>query len=84
MASDVDQVVARGAEIDLHLNVTKCELIHQSQYSPQTSLLRTFIPVGIDEVSLLGAPLVEGSLSWIERLPSVVQGYPTQLINWKH
>ena len=60
VASDVDQVVARGAEIGLHLNVTKCELIHHPQYSPQTSLLRTFIPVGIDEASLLGAPLLEG------------------------
>ena len=60
VASDVDQVVARGAEIGLQLNVTKCELIHHPQHSPQTSLSRTFIPVGIDEASLLGAPLFEG------------------------
>ena len=60
VASDVDQVVARVAEIGLHLNITKCELIHHPQYSQQTSLLRTFIPVGINEASLLGVPLLEG------------------------
>jgi len=57
VASDVDQVVAGGAEMSLHLNVAKCELIRHPSYSQQTSLLKTFIQVGIDEASLLGAPL---------------------------
>ena len=42
VASDVDQVVARSAEIGLHLNVTKYELIHHPQHSPQTSLFENF------------------------------------------
>ena len=43
VASDIRTVIARSAELGLHLNVPKCESIRRSNHSPNIDILKTCI-----------------------------------------
>jgi Reverse transcriptase (RNA-dependent DNA polymerase) len=60
VASDTRTVIARGTELDLHLKVTKCELLRHLNHTLNIEMLKTFIQVDLEDSSLLGAPLFAG------------------------
>ena len=60
VAFDVAEIMRIGAEIGLSLNVSKCELIAQSDAVISDTLLQSFNRVEIEDATLLGAPLFPG------------------------
>ena len=68
MASDVDMFMARGEELDLRLNINKCEIINTINLYLQSDSLKNFIFVMIGESYLLGAPLLAGT-AWTASVP---------------
>jgi hypothetical protein len=57
---DVETVNVFGSSLGLKINIGKCEIIHKTGFAIQTSLLRSFKAVNIENASLLGAPLFPG------------------------
>ena len=70
VASDVQRVVNIGTQMGLYLNLSKCEIVSHPDTAVNDPLLQSFIPVGISDACLLGAPLFIGpSLdeAWLKR-----------------
>ncbi|HSN23938.1 MAG TPA: reverse transcriptase domain-containing protein, partial [Methylomicrobium sp.] len=61
VAKDVQAIIEVGERIGLHLNTTKCEIIHAPEYTVTSRLLDSFVHVPPPNASLLGAPLFNGS-----------------------
>ena len=63
VAADVKEVIEEGAKIGLSLNVDKlCELITHKDTQVDDDILRSFKRVELEEATLLGAPLFNGSV----------------------
>jgi len=70
VAADVKEVIEEGAKIGLSLNVDKCELITHKDTQVDDEILRSFKRVELEEATLLGAPLFNGSVldsTWDDR-----------------
>ena len=74
VAHDINTVFVKGAELGLRPNVSKCELICHSEFTPASLLLRSFIKVTPDESLLLGVPILPAG-----RLDSVLQDCCSEL-----
>jgi len=57
---DVASVMEVGANLGLHLNISKCEVVHSADTNITSDTLKSFLPVKPAEASLLGAPLLAG------------------------
>ena len=60
VTEDVQTVVARGAEMGLHLNCSKSELISHGDVVVQDATLSSFCRFDVTKATLLGAPLFPG------------------------
>ena len=58
---DVALVEEKAAEIGLHLNASKCELICEGSIDGVLSGFEDFLKLRVDEASLLGSPLIPGA-----------------------
>lgn len=70
VAADVQTIVKEGREMGLQLNSEKCEVIAHQQTTISDPLLCSFIPVKVEDATLLGAPLFVGSAlddAWASR-----------------
>jgi len=70
VARDVAKIVNVGSELDLSLNVLKCEFIAHDDLTVTDSFLQTFSRLSIADAALLGAPLFLGSAldkAWSDR-----------------
>jgi hypothetical protein len=59
VARDVDRIKQVGGSMGLHLNDAKCEVILHPNSTD--SVFSQFVPVTLDNATLLGAPLFQGS-----------------------
>jgi len=70
VAKDVERVAEFGQAMGLTLNISKCELITESETVVCDPVLQSFKRVQVSEAILLGAPLTQGPAldqAWSER-----------------
>jgi hypothetical protein len=60
MATDVQRIIDSGAQISLHMNIAKCEIIHSPDTEIKSEILNSFSHICSQNATLLGAPLFEG------------------------
>ena len=60
VASDVERIITEGRAMGLHLNRSKCEIIHPQNMKINNDILDSFVHIPSDNVTLLGAPLFTG------------------------
>ena len=60
VAMDVANLRRAGKEIGLIINDSKCELVHDPNFTYPFSAFQGFAHVNPNQVSLLGAPLLQG------------------------
>ena len=76
VAADVAEIVNAGSKIGLSLNVAKCELIAHPDFVVKDTLLQSFERVELNNTTLLGAPLLQGSAldhAWDKRCENLAR-----------